>query len=251
MLTAYDGGEYRIDRKLEGATIVENLSIGIIGGIQPAVAAQLFKATGSNGFIERHLLSVAGPRQLPDESVSDVAALEKWNATVKRAYRRGLQKLELQLSPGADAVRVKLNQWVYKQSRSEYEGLNSALNKYSALFGRLLIIWHHADAGGFDDDTMIPEETAQMVYDFLTQNQYLHTKSAFEFFGEAKDYSPELVKICRYLSVYPDETITTDELRSICTSMTVSKLRDIVALLVSRRYLIQDGVVGVYAVARL
>lgn len=251
MLTAYDGGPYQIDRKQDGATTVENLSLGIIGGIQPAVAAQMFKATGSNGFIERHLLSVAGPRRLPDESVSDLEPLAKWDATVKRAYQRGLRKAELQLSAGADRVRVKLNHWVFKQSRSEYEGLNSALNKYSALFGRLLIVWHFADAAGFDDDTEISEETAQLVYDFLTQNQYLHTKSAFEFFGEAKDYTPELVRICRYLSVYPDETITTEELRSICSTMTTSKLRDIVAFLVSRDYLIQDGTIGVYAVAKV
>jgi hypothetical protein len=33
--------------------------------------------------------------------------------------------------------------------------------------------------------------------------------------------------------------------------MTTSKLRDIVAFLVSRDYLIQDGTIGVYAVAKV
>ena len=250
MLSAYDGGSYQIDRKMDGATTVDNLSLGIVGGIQPAVAAQLFKATGSNGFIERHLLHVAGPRKLPDESASDLEALEKWNATVQTAYDRGLQKTELQLSAGADRVRTELNQWIFKQSRSEYEGLNSALNKYSALFGRMVIVWHFADAAGFDDDSLITEETAQMVYDFLTKNQYLHTKSAFEFFGESRDYTPELIKICRYLESYEGETITAEELRGIHIAMTTSKLREIVAMLISRKYLIQDSV-GVYAVAKL
>ena len=239
-LTAYDGGSYTVDRKMEGHTRIQNLSVGIIAGIQPVVAAGMFAGTGSNGFIERHLLAVAGLRNQEDEDASDIEELRRWSLAVQQCYQRGNEKKLLTLSDGADRVRRELNQWVYKYGRSGFEGLNSHLNKFPALFGRLIIPWHFLTDESFDRDTVISEETAQLVFDYLTGNHYHHACSAYAYFAEARDYSQELIKMTRAILEHPEETITLPELRSV-TPMSKGKLAEVISFLESRNYLIPDA----------
>lgn len=238
-LTAFDGGSYTVDRKMEGHTRIQNLSIGIIAGIQPVVAASMFAGTGSNGFIERHLLAVSGLRSQEDEEASDMEELRRWALAVQQCYQRGNEKKLLTLSDGADRVRRELNQWVYKYGRTGFEGLSSHINKFPALFGRLIIPWHFLTDDGFDRDTIISEQTAQLVYDYLTENHYHHARSAYSFFAEARDYPEELLKITRAILKHSEETITLPELRSV-TPMSKGKLAEVIAFLESRNYLIPD-----------
>jgi hypothetical protein len=59
-LKAYDGGAYSIDRVSRGETWIENLSVSLIGGIQPARLAEIHGLT-SDGLLQRFLPVMLGP----------------------------------------------------------------------------------------------------------------------------------------------------------------------------------------------
>lgn len=244
-LQAYDGGAYLVDRKGQDASRkVENLSVGLLAGIQPVIAARLFAATGSNGFIERQLLAVARDRILPDEEAGDIVELQRWDQLVKRVHAASISPRELTLSPGADEIRKRLNKWCIDNSTAQQQGMVSHINKYSALFGRLVIAYHLAQGDGFDDDSVVSRETAQLAYDYLTVNQYAHSKAAFDYIAEAKDYPPQLLQLAHFLESHPFDTVETDEMRAQLPSANKGQFNNTVEMLKSRGYIIAADELG-------
>ena len=69
-LTAYDGGPHSIDRIKRGEIFVKNLSVSLLGGIQPARLAELQGLT-SDGLLQRFLpvmmTSASFPQDRPSE----------------------------------------------------------------------------------------------------------------------------------------------------------------------------------------
>jgi uncharacterized protein DUF3987/bifunctional DNA primase/polymerase-like protein/primase-like protein len=72
-LKAYDGGPFDIDRIVRGENHIQNLSLSMIGGIQPARLAELHGLT-SDGFLQRCLVVMMRPgenaKDLPAPSVA-------------------------------------------------------------------------------------------------------------------------------------------------------------------------------------
>jgi Protein of unknown function (DUF3987) len=69
-LQAYDGGPYNIDRIRRGEIFVENLSVSIVGAIQPARLVELQKLT-SDGLLQRFLPVMMGSPSLPQDRRSE------------------------------------------------------------------------------------------------------------------------------------------------------------------------------------
>ncbi len=63
-LQAYDGGPYTVDRISRGELHIENLSVSILGGIQPERLAEMHGLT-SDGLLQRFLPVMMGPSTLP------------------------------------------------------------------------------------------------------------------------------------------------------------------------------------------
>jgi hypothetical protein len=79
-LQAFDGGPYHVDRIKRGETYIRNLSVSLIGGIQPARLAELRGLT-SDGLLQRFLPMMMGPSSLArDEPSGD----EAYAALVRR-----------------------------------------------------------------------------------------------------------------------------------------------------------------------
>ena len=244
-LTAFDGGAYTVDRKGEGSSRrVENLSLGLIAGIQPVIAARMFSATGSNGFIERQMIAVARDRTLPDETASDFRELDRWNSLVRRVYDASQSERVLTLSEGADQVRQRLNVWIFEHSKNQEQGMASHLNKFPAIFGRLCIAYHLAENAGFCTDSEVDKDTAQMVYEYLTITQYAHSRAAFNYIAEAKDYPPALLALAQTLEQHPFDTIETEQLRAQSPSSNKSQFNNNIEMLKARGYIIPADELG-------
>ena len=78
-LCAYDGGPHNIDRIKRGEIFIKNLSVSLIGGIQPARLAEIQGLT-SDGLLQRFLPVMMGSASLPQDSPSDD---EKYRALVR------------------------------------------------------------------------------------------------------------------------------------------------------------------------
>src|SRR5262249_48084747 len=70
-LKAYDGGPYTVDRMNRGELFIENLSVSLLGGIQPARLAETQGLT-SDGLLQRLLPVMTADPTLPqDRAVHD------------------------------------------------------------------------------------------------------------------------------------------------------------------------------------
>lgn len=65
-LRAFDGGPQTINRKSSGHQHVENFSVGILAGIQPAKLAELVKRDGADGLYQRFLFYSMQPPAMAD-----------------------------------------------------------------------------------------------------------------------------------------------------------------------------------------
>ena len=69
-LQAFDGGPYSMDRIGRGETYIGNLSVSLIGGIQPAKLVELHGLT-SDGLLQRFIPVMMGPSKLAQDCSSD------------------------------------------------------------------------------------------------------------------------------------------------------------------------------------
>lgn len=73
-LCAYDGGAHSIDRIKRGEIFIKNLSVSLIGGIQPARLAELQGLT-SDGLLQRFVPVMMGSASLPQDSPAKTRAI--------------------------------------------------------------------------------------------------------------------------------------------------------------------------------
>jgi hypothetical protein len=59
-LQAWNGGEYPVDRIGRGAAVIENLSVSLLGGVQPEVLRKLMAGSVDDGLLQRTLIVMIG-----------------------------------------------------------------------------------------------------------------------------------------------------------------------------------------------
>jgi hypothetical protein len=74
-LQAFNGGEYTINRIGRGAGVIPNLSVSVLGGIQPDPMRKLAADTVDDGLLQRLFPIILSPAVLGlDERIPDVVA---------------------------------------------------------------------------------------------------------------------------------------------------------------------------------
>jgi hypothetical protein len=122
-LEAFNGGPYSVDRIGRGSTYIPNLSISILGGIQPDKIREVVAATTDDGLLQRFLTITVKSAVLGLEGGEGAAVAEharligdlfRLGAMVlefddeAQAYRRELEAKHLKLVAGAESVNPKL-----------------------------------------------------------------------------------------------------------------------------------------------
>jgi hypothetical protein len=172
-LQAFDGGPYTIDRIKRGEIFVENLSVSIVGGIQPARLAELHKLS-TDGLLQRFLPVMMGAAAMPED----------------RAYRNdGYDNLvrEMYIAPPAhlimtDGAIVRME--IIRKGLFNLEqaaagsapGLESFVGKLHGVCGSLALILHmvvnprQAMADPVDETTI--ERVERLVWGFILPHAY-------------------------------------------------------------------------------
>lgn len=249
-LKAFNGGRYTIDRIARGSSQIRNLSISLLGGIQPEPLRKVATETVDDGLIQRLLPVILAPatvgHDLPDDGiVSRYDKLVLDLVELRAPAWPGIPTLEqrersrpLVLSDDARAVRERLEQ--------EHHGLITALEntspklaahfgKYDGLFGRLCVVWHcieHSEA------EVVPVEvtgqTAQSVAGFMER---FIRPSAIAFYAGMlglSDGYDTLISLASYIvaekvdevnarvvqrSTHTLRSFTADEARQLCEKL--------------------------------
>jgi len=175
-LKAYNGGYHKISRIGRGVSCVPNLSVSVVGGVQPTALRELTTGAVDDGLLQRLVPIVlqSGGRDLdePDGGATDnywtlvrglydLAAPVDWQDASIRA---------VELSDAARTVRERAADQHLRLAALDGVApkLTSHFGKWDGLFARLCLLFHaieHADHGDLPHEVV--GETAERVYRFM------------------------------------------------------------------------------------
>ncbi|MCR9148231.1 MAG: YfjI family protein [Rhodobacteraceae bacterium] len=224
-LRSYDGGQFAVNRVGRGAAIIENLSVSMLGGIQPEPLRKVAGDSVDDGLLQRlfpiMLRSATMGRDEPMPPVND--EYKTLIENLRRLTPPGFcGSGALEFDEGAQAIRRDLEaRHLTLHSLETINGkLTSHIGKYDGLFARLCVVWHCieyientmlCDAPGFDGDGLPPtvaEATAQRVADFLHHFLLAHAMAFYSGVLGLSDDHDRLTAIAGHILTHKLEKIT-------------------------------------------
>lgn len=166
-LQAYNGGPYAVNRIQRGAFLIDNLSVSMIGGIQPEAIRKIAADTVDDGLLQRLTPVMLQPATTGrDEPKPEVAA--DYAALIARLTKLG--STVLQFDDEAQAVRSSLE--THHVNLMAIEAVNPKLaahiGKYDGVFARLCVIWHCVQYAHVEHlPLQVSGSTARKVADFM------------------------------------------------------------------------------------
>jgi hypothetical protein len=181
-LQAYDGGTYIVDRIGRGEVIIGNLSVSLIGGIQPAKLAELHGLT-SDGLLQRFIPVIVGSAKLPLDMPSDDTAYR--GLVHKLCATQPLPPL-LTLSDAALATMHELLAHLYELEQATgglADGFQAFVGKLPGVAGSLALILHLASDPSAGARRQVEQATVEGVKRLVNEFILPH---AFEFYRSAE-----------------------------------------------------------------
>jgi hypothetical protein len=208
-LEAYNGAPYSVNRVGRGSVYIENLSVSILGGIQPELIRKIADDSMDDGLLQRLLPVVLRPAvEGRDEPQSDVAG--EYAALINHLHSLG-DETTLRFDDGAQNLRQDLERRHLELQSIEAINRKFAahIGKYDGIFARLCVVWHCVEnAGDRLLPTVIAEATARRAAGFL-QGFLLPHAAAFYMgaLGLSNDHD-RLAAVAGYILARKLERIT-------------------------------------------
>jgi hypothetical protein len=212
-LRSFNGGQFALNRVGRGAAIIDNLSVSMLGGIQPEPLRKIAGDSVDDGLLQRLFpITLRTATMGRDEPMPPVNA----------AYRTLIEDLRnltppgfmgqgvLQFDNGAQAVRYDLE--ARHLDLQSLETINrklaSHIGKYDGLFARLCVVWHCIEHAGQDLPVAVSEATAQRVADFLHRFLLAHAIAFYSGVLGLSDDHDRLTAIAGYILAHKLERMT-------------------------------------------
>jgi hypothetical protein len=142
-LQSYNGGSYSLNRIKRGPAYIENVSISMLGGIQPEPMRKIASDTVDDGLLQRLIPLVLRPGTATKDQPTSHAT-DRYEAMVERLTKMKLSFDDLTFDSDAMDLRQKLE--ARHLELMGFESINkklaSHIGKYDGLFVRLCVIWH-------------------------------------------------------------------------------------------------------------
>lgn len=181
-LQAFNGGPYTVNRVGRGASMISNLSVSLLGGIQPEPIRAIARDMHDDGLLQRLFPIVLRAGRLgKDVPMPDVvgkyAGLIERLTSLRTPVRGGMHEVPVRFSPAAQRV------WQEVTSRNHelatgWESVNVKLaahcGKFNGMFARLCLLWHCIESKSDRPASTINEDVALRVRDFLYDFLYPH-----------------------------------------------------------------------------
>ncbi len=179
-LQAYDGGPHSVDRIRRGELFIKNLSVSIIGAIQPARLAELQGLT-SDGLLQRFLPVMMGSASFPLDNLNDDERYDRLVRAMIFAEPRRLIINDAGLAVMNDLRRHLLD--LDQASGGLATGFQSFVGKLYGIAGSLALILHMAhdpqEGGAHPIGEQTVADVRKLILDFILPH-------AFEFYRGAE-----------------------------------------------------------------
>lgn len=181
-LQAFNGGPYTVNRVGRGASMIPNLSCSLLGGIQPEPIRAIAKDMQDDGLLQRLFPVILRAGKLgkdvpmPDV-VGEYGALVDRLHVLRKPLRGGMQEVPLRFSSAAQRVWQEVTERNHELATS-WESVNVKLaahcGKFNGMFARLCLVWHCIESKSARPASVINEDVATRVRDFLYEFLYPH-----------------------------------------------------------------------------
>jgi hypothetical protein len=218
-LQSYNGGQYVFNRIGRGGGLISNLSVSMLGGIQPEVMRKVADGTVDDGALQRLCPIILRPTTVGQDVPYGTG--QQYDQLIEQLYKLPMPnefcEVTLRFSGGAQAIRRQLEQ-THLSLMMAWEVVNKKLaahiGKYDGLFARLCVLWHcveHAHDTKLSE--IITEETARRVEAFMHKFLLRH---AFAFYTDLLGLSDDhdrLAAVAGYVLAHKSERLTTRDIQ--------------------------------------
>lgn len=220
-LQSFNGGSYTINRIGRGASFIPNLSVCLLGGIQPELIRSIARDTHDDGLLQRLFPIVLKPAQLGrDVPQPDVA--REYDTLISKCHQmrkpmRGMmQEVPVRFSEGAQVVWQDVTRRNFDLAAS-WELVNIKLaahiGKYDGMFARLCLVWHCIESSGSRPASVIPEDVAVRVRDFLFGYLYPHAVAFYTDVVGLSDRQDKLLATAGWILTHRPASVTVRAVR--------------------------------------
>lgn len=218
-LQAYNGGLYDVARIGRGDLIIENLSVCLLGGIQPDLIRKIASDTHDDGLLQRMIPIVLRPSgDGRDERMPNIVAQYG-------SLARGLHRMQppflgsgggnLSSAGEGHLVFDDEGQEIFRAAQRRHRELmdfeivnaklGSAVGKYDGIFGRLAIVFHcieHADKDR--PPRVISVDTVGRVDTFMRRFLFPHALAFYSDVIGMADDQEILEEVAGFLLAHPE-----------------------------------------------
>jgi hypothetical protein len=186
-MKAYNGGPSSFHRIARGSGLIPNLSVCLLGGIQPDAIRKVSADTVDDGLLQRMLFVVLRSATVDQDKPRDPVVANYFKLVDKlhgllppqqeTITENKFEDTVLRFDPGAQDIRNRLAQKHVDLMVSEIinKKLATHVGKYDGVFARLCVLWHCIE--NVDQSvlpTIVTEDTARRVAAFLHEFIFKH-----------------------------------------------------------------------------
>jgi hypothetical protein len=196
-LQSFHGGPYALNRAARGAAMIENLSVSLLGGIQPDPIRKIADDSVDDGLLQR-LIPIVLSRGRAGKDAPTAQAGRRYDELIVQLHERQPPSEPLRFDNAALAIREELEQ--KHLDLMAYEVINRKLaahiGKYDGLFARLCLLWHCIEGA---EGLMVTEHTARRVADFMRRLLLPHATAFYAGMLALSDDHDRLTKVAGYI----------------------------------------------------
>ncbi|MDX8517958.1 DUF3987 domain-containing protein [Mesorhizobium dulcispinae] len=215
-LQSFNGGSYTVNRVGRGSSFIPNLSVCLLGGIQPELIRSIARDTHDDGLLQRLFPIVLRPAKLgKDVPQPDVAkvyeALVSKCHQLRKPLRGGMQDVPVRFSGAAQRIWGDVARRNFELAAS-WESVNVKLaahiGKYDGLFARLCLVWHCIESSGERPASIINEDVAARVRDFLFRYLYPHAVAFYTDVIGLSDRQDKVLAVAGWILAHRPASVT-------------------------------------------
>lgn len=215
-LRAFGGGQYAVNRVSRKPFLIDNLSISVLGGIQPDAIRRVMADATDDGLIQRFFPVVLKPAEIGrDDLPSD--AIRDYDALIERLHeikppRNFFGDVVLTFDDEAQALRAELevkHHGMVRAMESVNKKLASHMGKYDGMFPRLCVIWHVIENANLDElPTVVTIDTARRAARFLHDYALRHAMAFYMGMIGVSDDQEAIEDVAGYILAHGVEKVT-------------------------------------------
>jgi hypothetical protein len=216
-LQAFNGGSYAINRIQRGVIMIENLSISLLGGIQPDPMRTVAADSSDDGLMQRLIPILLAPGT-PDKEPAKYGAGARYDALIERLHELRCPPAPLQFDDDALAVREELVRKHIDLMACEIANkkLAAHIGKYDGIFARLCLLWHCIEG---HKGSFVSEPTARRVADFMHRFLLPHAVAFYTDMLELSEDHERLIKVAGYILTKKPTHLTNRDVQRGCSAM--------------------------------